>query len=342
MKGCWNKGTTPPCKSPKSTTDRTTGRFQLTLIEGVVALALAAVSAVAVAQAPFSFAVFGDTPYHGFEVAAVEHLLREMDGEDVAFVVHVGDLKASTEPCSDQVLRERRDLLDASLRPLVFAPGDNDWTDCHRESSGGYDPRERLDRLRTLFFPGDESLGRRKLRLVRQSDDESFRAYRENARWIAANVVFATLNVPGSNNNFGRTAFMDTEHAERMRANLAWLAEAVALAQRPGMRGLVVLAHGEPRFGAGIGSADGFAAWRDALRLHATALVKPMLLIHGDGHRFRVDQPLRDPRTRERLANFTRVEVFGSPTVGWVRIDVRPEGERLFAISPGGGAPPAQ
>ena len=184
------------------------------------------------AQGPFSFAVLGDAPYHPLEAFALSRLLGGLDHENVAFVVHVGDLKASFEPCSDALLRARRALLDVSPIPLVYVPGDNEWTDCHRESAGEYDPRERLGELRRLFFDTRESLGRRKLRFSRQADNPRFRAYPENVRWLSGEVVFATLNVPGSNNNLGRNARMDAEHTERMAANLAWLDEAAARARR--------------------------------------------------------------------------------------------------------------
>jgi hypothetical protein len=305
-----------------------------------VAAALAAASAAAFAQSTaFSFAAFGDTPYNAFEELGVKQLLREADRAGVAFVVHVGDLKASSEPCADSLLRARRTLLDASPQPLVYVPGDNEWTDCFRWSAGGYDPRERLDALRKLFFPDDASLGRAKLRLVRQSADPRFRPYRENARWITEGVLFATFGVPGSNNNFGRSATMDAEHAERMAACLAWLAQAVQIARQPGILGLVLFAHGEPQFGRRPDPADGFGRWRAALRTQASALGKPVLYVHGDGHRYRLDQPLRDEVTHEPVTNFTRVEVFGSPTVGWVRVDVDPGAARLFSVAPGGEPP---
>jgi hypothetical protein len=65
-----------------------------------------------------------------------------------------------------------------------------------------------------------------------------------------------------------------------------------------------------------------------------------MLLIHGDGHRYRIDQPLRDRATGRQLETFTRVEVFGAPEVDWVRIDVDPAHPGLFAIGRGTPAPP--
>ena len=61
-----------------------------------------------------------------------------------------------------------------------------------------------------------------------------------------------------------------------------------------------------------------------------------MLLVHGDTHRYRVDQPLRDPDGGTPLANFTRVEVFGYPTMNWVRIRVSEEAGRVrFTVTPG-------
>jgi hypothetical protein len=311
-------------------------------VRALLAAALAAWSAAALAQGiAFSFAVFGDTPYNALEVLAVPQVLREADEAGAAFVVHVGDLKGASESCSDRLLRERYALLDASPRPLVFVPGDNEWVDCQRKSAGGYDPRERLDALRRIFFADDESLGRQKLRLVRQSDvDPRFRPYRENVRWVAGGVVFVTLNVPGANNNLGQGERMEAEHTARMTANFAWLTQAVELAREPAVRGLVVFTHGDPRFDRPADAADGYTGWRYALRAHVSTLAKPVLYVHGDGHRYRIDQPLRDLLTHDRIATFTRVEVFGSPTVGWVRVRVNPDEPALFAIAPGGAAPP--
>lgn len=37
--------------------------------------------------------------------------------------------------------------------PLVYTPGDNEWTDCHRVNNGAYDPLDRLAAVRKTFFP---------------------------------------------------------------------------------------------------------------------------------------------------------------------------------------------
>lgn len=310
-------------------------------MRAIAAAALLLAVSFAHAADRFSFAALGDTPYFRHEVTALPRLLASLADAGVAFAVHVGDLKSGSSPCTDELLAERRALLDASPVALVFVPGDNDWADCHREAAGGFDPLERLARLRETFFAGEASLGRRRLALARQSADPRFADYRENVRWTMGGVVFVALNVPGSNNNLGRTRAGDAEHAARMTANRAWLALAAEHAAAPGAHGLVVFAHGDPRFGARARRGDGYAAFRDDLREVAARLGKPLLLVHGDGHRYRVDQPLRDPQTGALLTNFTRLEVFGSPAVNWVRVEVDPGAERLFSISPGVPGPGA-
>lgn len=305
----------------------------------LAAVALAVVTLPSAGAERFSFAAFGDTPYFAHEERAVAQLLDGLRDANVAFVVHVGDFKLGAAPCADDVFADRKRMFDASPVPLVFVPGDNEWVDCRSALAGGHDPLERLARLRQLLHAGDASLGRRTLWLARQSADPRFRAYRENARWIVGGVVFVTLNVPGSNNNLGVGQALDAEHAARMAANFEWLDEAVRRAEAPDMRGLVVFAHADPRFRGAAPRVDGYARYREVLRTHAAWLRKPMLLVHGDGHRYRVDQPLRDRASGQRLANFTRVEVFGAPEVGWVRVEVDPRNPQLFAISPGMAVP---
>ena len=305
----------------------------------LAAVALAAFALCAHGGERFSFAAFGDTPYFAFDETPVARLIAGLADANVAFVVHVGDFKLGAASCSDELFLERRRLFDASPVPFVFVPGDNEWVDCRSVLAGGHDPLERLARLRALFHAGDASLGQRTLRLARQSADPRFSAYRENVRWAFGGVVFVALNVPGSNNNLGRDEAADAEHAARMAANFEWLDEAVRRAEAPDARGLVVFAHADPRFRGAARRVDGYARYREVLRTHAGWLRKPMLLVHGDGHRYRVDQPLRDRAGGQRIAHFTRVEVFGAPEVGWVRVDVDPANPRLFAISPGIVAP---
>ncbi len=303
----------------------------------VLAAAIAAllVPHPAVAQGRFSFALIGDTPYLPFEDLAFSAMLENLDAEQLAFVVHVGDFKSARAACDDEMFANRKQLFDASRHPFVFIPGDNDWTDCH---ASGFDPLERLDALRRVFHAGDESLGQRHIALSRQSSDSRYAEYRENVRWLYGGILFIALNVPGSNNNLGRTAKMDSEHLRRMAAVLDWLEESMRLAERRHVSGVVIMFQADPGFDGDAyrrrGAPDGYAVLRSALRSQVLRFGRPVLLGHGDGHAFRNDHPLRDPASGVPLASFTRVEVPGSPSAEPVIVDVDPANPTVFSVRP--------
>jgi len=285
-----------------------------------------------------AFALMGDMPYNAAEVRALDALIDELNGQNLAFVLHVGDITSGRGPCSDAWFEARKAQFQRIRHPFVLIPGDNDWVDCHRS---GFDPLERLGRFRQLFHSDEDSLGARTLRLERQSSDPRFAEYREHVRWIAAGVVFVGLNVQGSNNNLGRTPQMDEEHRARMRAVRAWLDESIDLAARRGLAGAVIFVQADPDFEGSLrrrpGVPDGHAEFRDALREAALRFGKPVLFVHGDGHFYRQDQPLADPSTRKPIGNFFRVEVPGSPQVRWLKAGIGRERPGVFAVTP---APP--
>jgi len=291
------------------------------------------------AQSAFSFAVIGDTPYFPVEQQGFATILRELDAQPLAFVVHVGDIKLARASCSDTLFAARRALFDASRHPFVFIPGDNEWTDCH---ASGSDPLERLAALRRIFYRDELSLGQHRIAVERQSSDPRHAEYRENVRWEHGRVLFVGLNVPGSNNNLGRTAEMDGEHQRRMSAVFDWLDEAVALAERREAAALVILLHADPVFEGNSprfrGAPDGYAELRGVLRAQALRLARPVLLAHGDTHAFRLDQPLRDTVSGAPLSNFTRLEVPGSPAAEAVVVDVDPTTPRVFTVHRPSGA----
>jgi len=290
----------------------------------------------------FSFGVFGDMPYSRSERQATLGILREMGDQPLAFAVHVGDIKSGSEPCVDDLFMWTRKTFDGSRHPLIYVPGDNEWTDCHRRSNGGYDPEERLRRLREIFYVDDRSLGQRAIPLTRQSDDPRFRDYRENVRWQQGIVLFIGLNVSGSNNNLGRSGASDGEHKRRSVANIAWLAQSFELASRRLMRAVVVVIHGNPLFELPETekARRGYNEFLRHLQAESIAFGKPVLLVHGDTHMYRVDQPMMDHKSGRPLPNFTRLETFGSPFVGWVKVTVDPSRTELFAFEPHRYQPP--
>lgn len=288
----------------------------------------------------FSFAVIGDAPYDAREEREFDAMLARIGIEPLAFVVHVGDFKAGgNSRCTDELYAERRARLDASRHALIFTPGDNDWTDCRRDSNGKMDPLERLAKLRELFFSDGWSLGRARIPLARQDACAERSSVAcvcpgipENRLWTKNAVVFATIHVVGSNDNRGFDEANDAEQRCRAAANRAWVEGALRVAEGAGQRGLVIFTQVNP-WEKNLGTVyDGLRA---QVAAGAKRLAKPVLFVHGDTHTFRKDRPFRDG-TGARVDNAVRLETFGSPVVGWVRVTVDPSDAELFRIEPHG------
>ncbi|WP_051243097.1 hypothetical protein [Azohydromonas australica] len=301
----------------------------------------------------FAFALIGDVPYGTREVPQVDALIRALNADaELAFVLHVGDIKSGAERCDDGLLRERLRQMQQVRAPLVYTPGDNEWTDCHRPLNGGYVPTERLALLRRLFFaePG-RSLGRQPMAVRSQAlEDPAHAAFVENVMFERQRVLFATLHVVGSRNDLlpwvgvdyrdnvsGTNAQRGTEFETRQAANLAWLDRLFGEAQRRGAAAVVVAMHANLRIEmqAGIPKRQGFDAVVERLRTRAAAFGRPVLLLHGDYHGFHMDQPWnREGAAEPRLPNVTRVQSYGSPHVHWVKVRVAPGAQQVFDVVP--------
>jgi len=280
----------------------------------------------------FDFALIGDMPYDDQQITNFfPNLTADINAADLAFVVHDGDIKSGSTPCTDQLFAERLADFNRFRHPFIYIPGDNEWRDCGNVRTNKFEPEERLARLRELFMPGDESLGQRRLKLKRQSDDKGFASFRENVRWMHGGVVFVGLNVPGDDNFFGSKEF-----EARNRANLAWMREAFELAKRTNAAAVMLVIQANPHFD--LASTNrlrlGFNEMLRMLEEETLAFEKPVVLVHGDSHYFRIDKPLMGSKTGRRLENFTRVETFGNPDVHWLRVSVDPADPNVFTFRP--------
>ncbi|MEO0315842.1 MAG: hypothetical protein RI928_2298 [Pseudomonadota bacterium] len=266
----------------------------------------------------FTFAAIGDVPYGPHEEFA--SLIEKLNGQPLAFTLHVGDIKSGSTVCSDETFLKVRELFEQFDRALIYTPGDNEWTDCHRVNNGRYDPLERLEKIRQLFFASNESLGKQRMTLQTQSSQKSFVTFVENRRWSQGKVRFATLHLVGSNNNLQPGLPSSSEFAAREHANIAWLRETFAEA-KANADAAVVLAmqadtfFGEPRKGSG------FVRWNVALAEEVAAWGKPVLLIQGDTHQYLTDRPLKDAKGRP-LTQLVRIVVPGESQPDAVLISI--------------------
>ncbi len=271
----------------------------------------------------FEIGLIGDLPYTVEEERNTEVLFGEMNSERLAFVVHVGDIKSGLSPCTDELYFREKERFESSANPLLYVPGDNEWTDC---ASTGYDPVERLERLREIFFVGDESLGERTIPLTRQSAD-----YPENVRWSYGGVTFLGLNVPGPDNNYEGAP---GEYERRNEANLEWMREGFERAAAEGSSALMVVLQANPGFELPSERRTGYNDLLAALEEETVLFGRPVVVVHGDTHTHRIDRPMTSSTSGERVENFTRVETFGSPVVGWVRVGVDTSDPEVFTFQP--------
>lgn len=288
--------------------------------------------------AKFDFAAIGDQQYGPVGIAKWPALQSALNREaaNLKFIVHTGDIKSGSTLCDNAMFANRKESFEAFEVPFIITPGDNEWTDCHRENNGSYDSLERLAYLRTIFYPNNQSLGKRKITLTQQSEDRRYSKYVENAMWSEGNVLFATLHVIGSNNNLGRNAANDQEFRERTHANFNWLKTVFSVARDNNFAGVVLTLQANPGFNGPrvrvSGLEEGFRDTFFVLEDEVINFNKPVLLIHGDSHEFHYDKPLLGARSGSYLDNFTRLEVPGSADVHWIRVTVDPSRTALFSI----------
>jgi hypothetical protein len=293
-----------------------------------------------IAQAePFMLAAMGDAPYNSGEREVFERMLDSLATEKLAFAVHIGDLKSGHSDCSDATYADRLKLFNAAPLPFILLPGDNDWIDCSRWESGGWVPEERLAKLRSVFFARPESLGRQRMPLERQPEGDAG-CCPENVRWWRDGILFVAVHVVGSANNRGSGDEPKPEFVARTAANVAWLQESFRLAHERTAPAIAVFIHANPSIERVSNFRREFAAVLETLKGETTAFGRPVLIVHGDTHRFQLDRPWWRAKTREGVPNLLRVEVPGSPSVAWVPIRVDPASPEVFSVGPPRSAPP--
>lgn len=282
---------------------------------------------VALAE-PFTFATLGDTQdisEKGKE--RLSDLIERVNDRQADFVVHIGELKGGGDSCDDEYYQRLLSSSNQFNNPLIYLPGDNDWTDCFLSQ---FDPQERLNYLRKLLYPKPVSLGKTAMPVNRQSAQKAFSGFPENVWWQQGGVVFATFHNVGTNNNLYSNPQAIEEHLNRNAANLAWLDH--VFEQAASAKALVVFTHANIKFDAVPWEPTGFDDFRNALSEKVRAFGLPVLFVHGDTHQYKIDKPLKFQR--KTVANFTRLEVFGSPDLGAIFVHVHPETEHVFRFEP--------
>jgi hypothetical protein len=286
--------------------------------------------------APFSVVIFGDMPYTLPEdYAKFERLIAAVNQEKQVFNIHLGDFKSSTTPCTEDYFHKIYNYFQQFEKPLIYTPGDNEWTDCSKKEAGAYVPEERLAVVRKTFFSNNnKSFGKEKLDLTPQSLNPVFSKYVENNRWEYGQVTFATVHLVGSNNNFlvESKSHID-EFYERDSANIAWIEEVFKTAKAHNSLGIALFTQAD--MFNDVKESTGFKHFLEKLTELTVDFKKPVLLVNGDSHRYLIDKPLfvlKGKKNKQTIMNFTRLQSFGEGDVHASKLTIDPNYKELFQI----------
>lgn len=321
-----------PSKTIKTTTAAAVLALGLLASQPATATAADDTAASAADSRAFTFGVIGDIPYGEAEIATFPARIRDINADSaLKFVTHVGDIKNGSSVCSDEYFQNIRTQFDTFEHPLVFTPGDNEWVDCHRTNNGAYNPLERLDKLREVFFdePG-KTLGAT-MPVKTQAD----LGLPENVRFTQNRVAFSVLNIQGSNNSLqpwtglGESTATPEQLAEvehRTDAVLAQIRGTFADAGRRNDRAVVLMTQADmfdpSLLAAATANPDTMSGFReivDTIIDETNSFDAPVYLVNGDSHVFAENQPLTE----------------GSP---WLDIYGQPAADDLQRITVDGSA----
>jgi hypothetical protein len=335
-----------------------------------------------------TLAVYGDSPYgtsptDTAQLAATPGFIDSINADpDVSLVTQIGDIHSGKQYCTQAYDQSVYDLWTKFTDPLVYTPGDNETTDCHKVAEGGGtynpttqtidyvldasgnpvdyakgDPVANLALIRSTFFaqPG-LTLGTHKKLVLSQSSaydrrHPSDRKFVENVLWYQAGVLFVTINLPGGSNNdtdvwYGtpnESPAQTQAREERTGADLRWLDTAFSLARISHAKGVVIGAQADmwdPEKGAA--HQAGYEPFVASVASHTASLGKPVLMLNGDSHVYRSDNPLSSTASCTwelatactsvafihpgyDVANFHRIVVHGSTfPLEWLKLTIDP------------------
>jgi hypothetical protein len=331
----------------------------------------------------------GPNPGDPRQIEATPAFIQAINRDrQVELVLFTGDTHSGSGYCTKAGNQTVLDLWSELRDPLVYTPGDNEWADCQKAKEGGGvknsageyvayaagHPVANLALVRQMFFPEPgRTLGSRDKRVTSQaqafdSTHPSDAEYVENVMWEQSKVLFVTINIPGGSNNdddlwntaaFGvvKSAPQIQEAAQRTAADLRWLDAAFARAKAHGAKAVLVMEQADMWDLDGTGPSLAHIANYEPFIAKIAALTKdfakPVLLIDGDSHHYRSDNPLLDnapcvietgvgtqtaacaddnydthPYYPEGVSNFHRLTVHGSTfPLEYTRLSVNPRAD---------------
>ncbi|CAN5374688.1 hypothetical protein BH11PSE11_BH11PSE11_32150 [soil metagenome] len=285
------------------------------------------------------FAVIGDSPYGTSPTDTTQTLANPAfinvlnSDADVSLVLHTGDIHSGKQYCTQDYNQTILNQWKAFKNPLIYTPGDNEWTDCHKPAEGGGtynattgvidyvkdasgnqvdykggEPVENLKLVRSLFFatPGKSqgaAMDVNSQAILFDPANPADKEYVENVWFEKSRVLVVTVNIPGGSNNdtdiwYGAPTMSQSQSQEvatRSAAALRWIDAAFKRATDNGDIAVLIMLQ------ADMWDADGkpashivqYKQFIDRIASNTKTFGKPVLLLNGDSHIYRSDNPLK-------------------------------------------------
>ncbi len=246
---------------------------------------------------PVTFSVIGDVPYNANdEFFLREHIRIHNNVSNASFMVHLGDIKAQQDPCSESAYLKIANILrELTIQTFVIV-GDNEWNDCA-------DPDEAWTFWTTHFARFDEQQWSNR-NVLRQSERD------ENFSWTEEGVLLIGLNLAGG------SVHDSNEWATRLNHDADWVEKHFFSAQES-VYAAIVFGHTRPK----AAHETFFTRFREAVKEFG----HPVLYLHGNGHSWIHDQPWPE--------NITRVQVDAGSISPPVQVSVSSELDPVFSFN---------
>lgn len=167
-------------------------------------------------------AVVGDTPYKITEWRHFRKNIKNINANEISFLIHVGDIKRGYMPCYKNRYKRIKKYLEKSPVPYLIIPGDNEYNDCYCLK-----PHKALNIWRKKLINSHISLNE-----IRSD------SLPENFYFIKDSILFIGIN------NVGGKIHDTLEWKTRTQLNIKWMEEANK--KHPESKRTIIFSHASP------------------------------------------------------------------------------------------------
>ena len=209
-----------------------------------------------------SFYAMGDTPYAIEDHTLLIAQLHNLPINDALFAIHLGDIKTGSSKCEEPAYYRVAEYLRTSQLPMFIIAGDNEWNDCKNpKMAWGFWSK---------YFMHFDLHWKNSFSITRHPNREELFAFLYNG------VLFIGVTVVGGK------VHDRLEWSQRHADCSKWINSHLEKYNGQFQR-LVIFGHATP-----TSKHDDFF---NTLDKSADRIGKPVLYIHGDGHRWIQDYP---------------------------------------------------